>query len=191
MSQPNDDAPKLSFEDKEGRSWTPSVKLDTAERLKAKLSFDLYDVKAFLALFEDWMFAGNVLFFLCFDEAKERNIDQKAFCSALDAGVIEEGVNCTGRALVDFFPQGQREQVTVALAEMNKALAKDRDRAKKMMRSGLLGTLLDQEHQKIDSVIDEAISQAESDPSKLSLKTFIDSLRSQEQAIQDATDTGT
>ena len=136
------------FKDSEGRPWTivatvhtvRRVKRDTADADNGFEGIDLTKAEVITTLGDDVFELGEVLYSLCQDQAKERDLDEDQFASAFDGDVIQGAVECLIDAMVSFTRPAKKRQA------LKKALAKKAEMEEKVLEAQnevLDGPLLD------------------------------------------------
>ena len=110
-----------TFTDTEARTWTLSLNVTTAKRLKAQ-GLDLIDAldDALERLIGDPMLLADTLWSLCQTQAKERDIDEEAFGSALGGDSIDQATTALLEAIAGFFPSHRRAAMRHALTKLER-----------------------------------------------------------------------
>lgn len=101
-----------SFTDESDRKWVLRVDVAAIKSVRDALKFNLGDLGEtadnFLRLADDPCLLCDVLYLLCEDQAKERNISDTDFGRLLAGDVIFNATVALEEAITDFFPQAKR-----------------------------------------------------------------------------------
>lgn len=107
------------FKDNKGREWTVSITVRTARQLKDDLGLDVMtflDAEKVEDVHDVWAVA-DALGMLCEPQFERHGINATEFFEAMDGDAMESAVNAFVEAIVDFFPQRQREPLRALLAK--------------------------------------------------------------------------
>lgn len=121
-----------SFTDTKGETWTISINLGSALKLKQELQIDLLSelktpeqaFKYVASLDDDRFLLGQIIYLLAKPNTPGKSIDD--LFEALDAEKAEESYLALMEAVIDFFPKSLREQMrkvlkkTLAIQEANR-----------------------------------------------------------------------
>lgn len=108
-----------SFKDTEGRDWLVEINVGTVMRVRAMCDgLDLVNVirvennrpntDLLEKLADDPVLLVNVLYVVCNEQVKERNLSTEQFAQAMAGDCIEQAVVALLDELVDFFPKAKR-----------------------------------------------------------------------------------
>lgn len=110
------------FTDNKGRDWHIDVFGSTLKDVKDALGVDLSDIRdgsIFERLGNDLLFAGDVAFWLCQPQIKERQIDYREFQSGLSGDALGSAITAIGEAIIDYFPKQKRDILLKAYQRVN------------------------------------------------------------------------
>ncbi len=106
-----------TFKDDEGRDWRVRVDVTTIRNVREIKTADgeIIDLGSlarvadtFIKFADDPCLLANVLFVLCEEQAKEREVSDEDFGRLLAGDVIEHAATALEEAVTDFFPQQKR-----------------------------------------------------------------------------------
>ena len=112
------------FTDNKERSWTLSLNIATAKKVKDAVSFDLLseDVGEMVGrLAVDPVLLCDVIFILVSDQAARNNITDEDFGEAMAGEAIGKATEALLDEIVDFFPPRKRKVLRMALDKMEEA----------------------------------------------------------------------
>ena len=93
------------FTDNAGRAWPIDVTIGTIKRVRSQLAINLIDLsKECLEQLYDPVVLCDLLWLICQDLAKEREITEEEFGGALAGDAIASATQAFLEALADFFP---------------------------------------------------------------------------------------
>lgn len=137
----------MTFTDKTGRSWTPSVNVFTIGRVRDLLGVNLLELllpnNAVAEKVKDICLLVDVLYILC--EAEERGVSDVDFGKAQTMDGIEDGWSAVLEGLVLFSPRGLRPAHKRVLAAANRYEAKAADLVKAKVESPEFEAALERE----------------------------------------------
>jgi hypothetical protein len=111
-----------TFTDNAGRVWSVAINVATLKRVKTLLGIDLFgqvgqSLQGLGDLIADPCRLCDVLFVLCQEEAKAREVTDEDFGRALGGDVLENAADAFLEELTDFFPNpGRRASLRKAIA---------------------------------------------------------------------------
>lgn len=99
-----------------GKDWLININVSTLRKVKQSLDFDLLGgsgtpLDSLQKLAANPILLCDVLFVLCQDQAKERNITDEQFGEGLCGDAIEHASDALLEELVNFFPSQRREKL--------------------------------------------------------------------------------
>lgn len=149
------------FKDNIERTWTLSLNIATAKRVKDVLDFDLLsdeigDMVGKLST--DPVLLCDVIFVLVMEEAEKRSVTDVNFGESMAGEAIEHATQALLEEIVEFFPPKKRHVLRIALDRMAEAEVLLLDRAEQ----AILGRTT-------ESIVQEIIDK-ESEVGDLSLK---------------------
>jgi hypothetical protein len=100
------------FKDNAGRSWSISVNIASAKRVRDVLKFDLLDLAGgniFDRLGDDPILAANVLWVLVMPDAAKLGVTDEQFGEALGGDAFDAATDALVEEVFDFFPQRKRK----------------------------------------------------------------------------------
>ena len=112
------------FTDNKERSWTLSLNIATAKKVKDAVSFDLLseDVGEMVGrLAVDPVLLCDVIFILVSDQAARNNITAEDFGESMAGEAIGKATEALLDEIVDFFPPRKRKVLRMALDKMEEA----------------------------------------------------------------------
>ncbi len=112
------------FTDNKERSWTLSLNIATAKKVKDAVSFDLLseDVGEMVGrLAVDPVLLCDVIFILVSDQAARNNITDEDFGESMAGEAIGKATEALLDEIVDFFPPRKRKVLRMALDKMEEA----------------------------------------------------------------------
>ena len=112
------------FTDNKERSWTLSLNIATAKKVKDAVSFDLLseDVGEMVGrLAVDPVLLCDVIFILVSDQAARNNITDEDFGESMAGEAIGKATEAHLDEIVDFFPPRKRKVLRMALDKMEEA----------------------------------------------------------------------
>ena len=112
------------FTDNKERSWTLSLNIATAKKVKDAVSFDLLseDVGEMVGrLAVDPVLLCDVIFILVSDQAARNNITDEDFGESMAGEAIGKATEALLDEIVDFFPPRKRKVLRMALVKMEEA----------------------------------------------------------------------
>jgi hypothetical protein len=131
-----------TFKDGSGKTWCIQINVSTVKRCRAFAEVDLValfdgECEALQKLSNDPIKFVEVLYVLCGDEAKERNISSDEFECSMSGDCINTAMNGFLEELIDFFPEERKRN----------ALKKVLDASQKLQSK-----MLDQVESRIDEI---------------------------------------
>ena len=112
------------FTDNKERSWTLSLNIATAKKVKDAVSFDLLseDVGEMVGrLAVEPVLLCDVIFILVSDQAARNNITDEDFGESMAGEAIGKATEALLDEIVDFFPPRKRKVLRMALDKMEEA----------------------------------------------------------------------
>ena len=101
-----------SFKDEQNRPWSVRIDVVNAQEIKSLYDIDLLDIEKMaenmFRLANEPITLVNILYLLCEEQAKERNISDKDFGRLLAGDVLGEATRALEVANVNFFPPKRR-----------------------------------------------------------------------------------
>ena len=101
-----------NFADEEKRNWTVRVDVTGIRQVRGALDINLGDLSQaadnFVKMGDDPCLLCNVLFVLCEEQAKDRNVSDADFGRLLAGDVIFDATMALEEAITDFFPRKKR-----------------------------------------------------------------------------------
>lgn len=122
------------FKDNIERTWTLSLNIATAKRVKDVLNFDLLsdEIGEMVGrLSTDPVLLCDVIFVLVMEEAETRSVTDVNFGEAMAGDAIENATQALLEEIVEFFPPKKRHVLRIALDRMAEAEVLLLDRAEK------------------------------------------------------------
>jgi len=109
-----------NFKDENGDTWGIEINRPVLRLVKQEtgiLLTDLFEdeMALLLQLSRDPLLGGDVLWCLCSEQAKRREMDETAFIKATDGDCYEPAIHAVIQAIIDFFPPRQREMMTTLM----------------------------------------------------------------------------
>lgn len=113
-----------TFRDKTGADWKVDLDALLIEEVREKHNLDLANLEKdpLLTLRNDPMTLVAVVYILCEDQVKERNLDPKSFAKQLPH--VDQMLGAIKDAIVDFFPTGRASHVREVLTKFEEMNAK-------------------------------------------------------------------
>lgn len=101
------------FKDASGKTWTIQITVSTVKKCRAHVNVDLPglfddECKGLQEITNDPIRFTELLFVIVQDEAKERQVDQDAFESAMYGDALEQSMSAFLDELIDFFPEERK-----------------------------------------------------------------------------------
>ena len=146
------------FKDTTGRTWTLSLTLGTAMKVKARLDIDLLQPEAgdpplLTRLGTDELLLGEVLCCLLEDQFESKNLTADDVRAGFDGGTLLAAQQAFYEELVDFFrSRGRRDRATVVAKQQALIQA-----AAATIEARIEGIDLDAALRRIDAELDAAI----------------------------------
>lgn len=100
--------------DSQNREWDLEITVETLDRLRAN-GIDMLDIESFVGRLQDPVFSTKCLYWACYDQATERNIDFVAFKKSFRGDFVEKGKEALLAEFVDFFPTSRQPLIRSAL----------------------------------------------------------------------------
>ena len=113
-----------TFKDTAARTWSLSLNISVAKRLRDELEIDLFDEnvgETIARLSGDPVLLADVLFLMVKDEADAKNITDEDFGSALGGDTITTATDSFLEELIDFYPEKKRAILQGLLSKINQA----------------------------------------------------------------------
>ena len=113
-----------TFKDTAARTWSLSLNISIAKRLRDELKIDLFDEnvgETIARLSGDPVLLADVLFLMVKDEADAKNITDEDFGSALGGDTITTATDSFLEELIDFYPEKKRAILQGLLSKINQA----------------------------------------------------------------------
>ncbi len=113
-----------TFKDTAARTWSLSLNISVAKRLRDELKIDLFDEnvgETIARLSGDPVLLADVLFLMVKDEADAKNITDEDFGSALGGDTITTATDSFLEELIDFYPEKKRAILQGLLSKINQA----------------------------------------------------------------------
>lgn len=117
------------FKDDEGHEWRVPFTVGHAEDIKELLDIDFLDILVgepppLTRISTDYRLLAQVLFIICEDQAKQREIDQKQFYKLLGGEAFHAAHDALKGALSDFFQSLGRPEVAEMIAKQQEVIDK-------------------------------------------------------------------
>ena len=150
-----------TFTDADGKEWGIELTVGPIKRVRDELQgvdlCDLGPTGPLMRCATDFCLLVDILSVLLTPEIKRRNTDAESFAIALRGDALDKAAEALQWAVIDFFPQRQRETMTKAMEKTNQILARKADHAHELMKDGgkidqLLTAELDLMDQSLESV---------------------------------------
>ena len=135
------------FTDNKERSWTLSLNIATAKKVKDAVGFDLLseDVGEMVGrLAVDCALLCDVIFVLVSDQAERNNITDIDFGESMAGESIEGATKALLDEIVDFFPPRKRSILRLALDKMEEAESLMMTRAEDLIRKKTAEEIVDE-----------------------------------------------
>ena len=113
-----------TFTDNSDRTWTIHVHVESIKRVRSLCNVDLLKVVEGTLLMElanDPILLCEVLYALCHEEAKAKNVSDVDFGKAMAGDAIERATEALLREIFDFFPPAKRD-VLLKLEEKHRQM---------------------------------------------------------------------
>jgi hypothetical protein len=146
------------FKDSGDRTWSLSLNLGEAKRLKDALAVDLLDPASLQKLCDDPYTVANVLYALCEGQAKAAGITDEQFGALLAGDTIDAATDALLAEIVDFFPRRQREALKSLLAKIQAARAEGVSLAEEKLTSPQMEQAIQRARQTASLKIDELLA---------------------------------
>lgn len=115
------------FIDATGQEWTIELNIETARAVRRRAKtyeslkdVDFLDYASLLLSLNDVFFAADLLYCVCEEEAKERNVDAEAFGRGLKGKHLFDAVTALTAEYLDFFPDPTTAEKMRAVVEKNR-----------------------------------------------------------------------
>lgn len=115
------------FKDNKGKEWEVDVNMFTVKEVRDALGVNIVDLKnedIIKRFKDDIIFVVDVLYVICRDQIKERDMDEKGFAEGLLGDGLVNGVDALLDAWVDFFPETTRKRLRASQALAGNVLEK-------------------------------------------------------------------
>ena len=148
------------FSDQEGRSWSATINVKMAKRLKERLGLDVmtaFEGKLFSQLAGDPIMLGDTLYVVCQEQAAERGITDEQFGELLAGDTIERATDALIEGLVDFFPGARRQILGKVWTKQKQADGQVTQAAIKRIDSSAMDQLIQQAVSEVESGLDLAM----------------------------------
>lgn len=157
-----------TFADAEGRHWNVRVTFGTLERVKTACDVDLADLattQECLRKLSDIYTLGRVLYVVCEDQARQRNVTPEQFSDGFTADVLHEASNALIEEMIFFCRKDVRPALEMAF---RKAMQADQKAVETMQaRIGSLEREMDAAIANLSTSIDCATNSPASSASTL------------------------
>jgi hypothetical protein len=95
--------------DNDNREWSVAITTYEVKRCKEELKFNLCAIfdnsyEGLSELCNDMDRLGSVLWVICREQAEKKNVDERAFLTALTGAAIDSALTAVKEALIAFFP---------------------------------------------------------------------------------------
>lgn len=113
-----------SFTDLKGRRWTVALNVQKVREVRDRLDVDLVNLErsgALQQLIVDPVRVCDVLYLVCREECRERNIDDAQFGESLAGECFGDAVDALMEAICDFFPPRVGTLVKATAARVREA----------------------------------------------------------------------
>lgn len=118
-----------TFKTTDGAEWVIDLNIETARRLRAAMredenlqNVDFLDYAALLTSLNDVFFAADLVYFVCKDQADERNVTAADFGRLLKGSLLFDAITAFTGEYLDFFPDPTIAEKMRALVEKTKNL---------------------------------------------------------------------
>jgi hypothetical protein len=110
-----------TFTDKDGKDWSLELTVGIVKRIRNRHQLDIValDKGALEQLATDPMLLADVLFVICEEEVKSREMSAEEFALALGGNAIDDATNALVEAIIDFFPRRRRPLLRQARAKLD------------------------------------------------------------------------
>lgn len=138
---------KHCFTDWKGQEWEISITVGTIRKVRTKLSIDLANAFEFdasgkatndvlMQIAEDPVLLIDVLYCICEEQAKARNISDVAFGELFSTGeMIEDATNALLQGLLRFLPPSKRLAMEKILQIANRNMTKMQEESRKALEN--------------------------------------------------------
>lgn len=113
-----------SFTDDKGREWCVSLNINKARALRERLNVNILNTEGLDILAQDVVLLVDVIYVLCEDQLKARNVSDVEFGESLSGMSLQSASDALIEAILDFSPPRQQKvlrqlhQTSVALHEV-------------------------------------------------------------------------
>jgi len=151
------------FKDTEGREWLISINVSTIKAVKEKAGVELLDVGSesggLAKLYTDPIMLAGVVYTLCEEQAKNRNLTPEQFGQGLAGDVITNAYEAITEELVNFFPSPRhRKRIRAVMDKMKDAESKLDDLVDAKMDSPAMDQAIAAEIQKAEETMDRQLA---------------------------------
>jgi hypothetical protein len=148
-----------TFKDTAGRTWSLSLNILNAKKLRDTLAIDLFDEnvgETIARLSGDPVLLADVLFLIVKDEADAKGISDEDFGSALGGDVITTATESFLEELVDFYPEKKRAILQGLLVKINQAEERLMDETIEMIGSEAMDRFIEEQITEMKSRLDSS-----------------------------------
>lgn len=98
-----------SFTDDKGREWCVSLNINKARALRERLNVNILNAEGLDLLAQDVVLLVDVLYVLCEDQLKAREVNDLEFGESLSGMTLQSASDALIEALLDFSPPRQQK----------------------------------------------------------------------------------
>lgn len=134
-----------TFQDRTGRPWTIDLHVTAIRQIKGVLGIDLYALvdngfEGLTKLMSDPIELVNLLYFLCLEQAAERNVSDDDFGRVLAGETLEAAGAAFYDEYVDFFPNARTRQILRMLRDAGGEASREAFEKAMGVIEGMLGS---------------------------------------------------
>jgi hypothetical protein len=143
---------RQSFKDAAGQEWPVRVNYGTCRLVNDETDIDLLEAArgrmgALQDLVDDPHRLMQVIWTLCSEQARQQDIDEKAFAERFDADAIRDAAEALLYGLISFFPRRVRPQLERALeryqTKLDERMTRELEKTAQEIESPRLEALID------------------------------------------------
>jgi len=150
-----------SFQDDQGRAWTPAVNVERCRAMRDRLDVSLpdFDRGLFERLAGDPILLVDVLYLLCEPQCQQKNVSDVDFARALAGDSLDEAVTAFLENLCLFFPSRRRGPLQTLLAKLRALEERTCQQANERMSGPKVERILQQEANRAIDELDRRIDE--------------------------------
>ena len=144
-----------TFQDTAGKTWTLSLNIVTAKKIRDALAVDFFDDdigETVGKIASNPILLADVLWVCVEEQANKEGVSDEDFGRALGGDVISHATDSFLDELVDFYPEKKRQLLSTMLQKLRTTEAAYIEKAMSMMTSEVMDNVIQQELAKLDNL---------------------------------------